>query len=47
MGRLQMVNLVTNRVARLVGKVENTERFTQVALYQVLMKVVPEVWVDT
>jgi hypothetical protein len=32
---LQVVNLVTNRVARLLGKVENTERFLRVALYQV------------
>jgi hypothetical protein len=30
-----VVNLVTNRVARLLGKVENTERFLRVALYQV------------
>lgn len=30
-----MVNLVTNRVARLLGKVENTERFLRVALHQV------------
>lgn len=32
---VQVVNLVTNRVARLLGKVENTERFLRVALYQV------------
>jgi peptidylprolyl isomerase domain and WD repeat-containing protein 1 len=28
------VNLVTNRVVRILGKVENTERFLRVALYQ-------------
>jgi len=31
---IKVVNLVTNRVSRLLGKVENTERFIQVALYQ-------------
>ena len=31
---MQVVNLVTNRVARIIGKVENTERFLQLALYQ-------------
>jgi peptidylprolyl isomerase domain and WD repeat-containing protein 1 len=31
---IKVVNLVTNRVARLLGKVENTERFLRVALYQ-------------
>ena len=31
---MQVVNLVTNRVARIVGKVENTERFLRLALYQ-------------
>lgn len=30
-----MVNLVTNRVVKIVGKVENTERFLRLALYQV------------
>ena len=29
-----MVNLVTNRVCRILGKVENTERFLGLALYQ-------------
>lgn len=32
---IKVVNLVTNRVSRLLGKVENTERFMRVALYQV------------
>ena len=32
---VKMVNIVTNRLARLVGKVENSERFLRVALYQV------------
>jgi len=31
-----VVNLTANRVARLIGKVENTERFMRIALYQVL-----------
>lgn len=31
---IKVVNLVTNRVSRLLGKVENTERFLRVALYQ-------------
>ena len=31
---MQIVNLVTNRVARVVGRVENTERFLRVALFQ-------------
>ena len=35
---LQVVNLVTNRVSRLLGKVENTERFLRVALYQGIPK---------
>jgi hypothetical protein len=30
----QVVNLVTNRVVKIVGKVENTERFLAIALYQ-------------
>ncbi len=30
----QVVNLVSNRVARILGKVENTERFLRIALYQ-------------
>ena len=30
----QVVNLVSNRVARILGKVENTERFLRLALYQ-------------
>jgi hypothetical protein len=29
-----VVNLVTNRVAHILGKVENTERFLWLALYQ-------------
>lgn len=29
-----MVNLVTNRVARVIGKVEDTERFLRIALFQ-------------
>lgn len=33
---IKVVNLTTNRVARLLGKVENTERFLRIALYQVL-----------
>ena len=33
-----MVNLVTNRVSRILGKVENTERFLRVALYQGIPK---------
>lgn len=32
--RTQVVNLVSNRVARILGKVENTERFLRIALYQ-------------
>ena len=32
------MNLVTNRVARILGKVENTERFLRVALYQGIPK---------
>ena len=31
---LQVVHMVTNRVARIIGKVENTERFLRVALFQ-------------
>ncbi len=31
---IKVVNLTTNRVAALLGKVENTERFLRVALYQ-------------
>ena len=31
----QVVNLVTSRVVRIIGKVENTERFLRIALYQV------------
>jgi hypothetical protein len=31
----QVVNLVTNRVVRIIGKVENTERFLSIALFQV------------
>ncbi|KAK9828550.1 hypothetical protein WJX72_000712 [[Myrmecia] bisecta] len=31
---IKVVNLVTNRVARIIGKVENTERFLRIALYQ-------------
>jgi len=31
---IKMVNIVTNRLTRLVGKVENSERFLRVALYQ-------------
>lgn len=30
----QVVNLVTNRVVKIIGKVESTERFLQLALYQ-------------
>lgn len=32
---VKVVNIVSNRVARLLGKVENTERFICVGLYQV------------
>ena len=32
---IKVVNLVTNRLVRLIGKVENTERFLRIALYQV------------
>lgn len=32
---LQVVNLLTNRVVKIVGKVESTERFLRIALYQV------------
>ena len=32
------MNLVTNRVSRILGKVENTERFLRVALYQGIPK---------
>ncbi len=35
---LQVVNLVTNRASRILGKVENTERFLRVALYQGIPK---------
>lgn len=35
---MQVVNLVTNRVSRILGKVENTERFLRVALYQGIPK---------
>lgn len=31
---LQVVNLHTNKVARILGKVENNERFLRIALYQ-------------
>lgn len=31
---MQVVNLHTNKVARIIGKVENTERFLRIALYQ-------------
>ena len=31
---MQVVNLVTNRVCRILGKVENTERFLGLGLYQ-------------
>ncbi len=31
---MQVVNMVTNKVARIVGKVENTERFVRIALFQ-------------
>ena len=34
---VQVVNLVTSRVVRIIGKVENTERFLRIALYQVFM----------
>jgi hypothetical protein len=33
--RPQIVNLVSNKVSRILGKVENTERFLTLALYQV------------
>lgn len=33
-GYLQIVNLHTNKVARILGKVENNERFLRIALYQ-------------
>lgn len=32
---VKVVNLVTNRLVRIIGKVENTERFLRIALYQV------------
>ena len=31
---IKVVNLVTNRLVKVVGKVENSERFLQIALYQ-------------
>lgn len=31
---IKVVNLVSNRVVRLIGKVENTERFVRIALFQ-------------
>ncbi|KAG0602485.1 hypothetical protein M758_10G017100 [Ceratodon purpureus] len=31
---IKVVNLHTNKVARIIGKVENTERFLRIALYQ-------------
>ncbi len=31
---VKVVNLTSNAVVRLLGKVENTERFTRLALYQ-------------
>ena len=31
---IKVVNVVTNRLIKIVGKVENTERFLQIALYQ-------------
>ena len=31
----QVINLVTNRVVKVIGKVENTERFLRIALFQV------------
>lgn len=30
----KVVNLTTNKVAKIIGKVENTERFLRIALYQ-------------
>lgn len=30
-----MINLLSNKCSRIVGKVENTERFLRIALYQV------------
>ena len=41
-GIVQVVNLVTSRVVRIIGKVENTERFLRVALYQVSTQYHPE-----
>lgn len=35
---IKVVNLVTNRVVRILGKVENTERFLRIALYQGIPK---------
>ncbi|KAL0033286.1 hypothetical protein WJX77_001863 [Trebouxia sp. C0004] len=35
---IKVVNLVTNRVSRILGKVENTERFLRLALYQGIPK---------
>jgi len=35
---VQVVNLVTSRVVRIIGKVENTERFLRIALYQVFVR---------
>lgn len=31
---IKVVNLVTNRVVKIIGKFENTERFLQIAMYQ-------------
>eukprot|EP00891_Asterochloris_glomerata_P002139 jgi/Astpho2/2139/fgenesh1_pm.00040_%23_3_t len=36
---IKVVNLVTHRVSRIIGKVENTERFLRIALYQGVAKV--------
>ena len=30
----QVVNLVANKVSRVIGKIENTERFLRIGLYQ-------------
>lgn len=35
---IKVVNLVTNRVVKIIGKVENTERFLSIALYQGIPK---------
>ena len=36
-----MVNLVTKRIARVLGKVESGERFLRLALYQALCAYCP------